>query len=445
MARWRADMDRWKAEVKAQTMDHWRVEMDGWKGELSAGLQAEVAAKIAGGLALKGMPPMPPMVPQMIFKDKRHDTGDRGYDRGKRALESRRWDEALEAFSEVASAGGARADGALYWKAYTLGKLGRRDDGLAALAELRKAHPSSRWLDDAKALEAEMRQASGQRATPETESDEDLKLMALNGLVESDPERALPLIENLLKSSRSPRLRERALFVLAQSSAPRGKQVLEQVARGSAGNPDLQLKAIQYMVSMNRKTDQGILLSEIYASSNDTAVKRMVLNGFAVTKDKEHLLQIARTEKTPALRLDAVSMLGAAGAQAELWQLYQQESAVEVKERILHSLIAGGAADRLTELAKSEKDPKLRRSAIRALGSMGATKSGGALLAMYGPESDKDAKRAILEGLFIQRNAKGLVDLARQEQDPSLKREIVGQLSRMKSKEAADYMMELLK
>jgi len=37
------------------------------------------------------------------------------------------------------------------------------------------------------------------------------------------------------------------------------------------------------------------------------------------------------------------------------------------------------------------------------------------------------------------------VDLARKENDPVMKREIVGRLSRMKSKEAADYLMELLK
>ena len=180
---------------------------------------------------------------------------------------------------------------ALYWKAYALAKLGRRDDALAAIAELRKSYATSRWLDDAKALELEVKQASGQKVRPEAESDEDLKLMAINGLVQSDPERALPLLENLLKTSSSPKLKERALFVLAQSNSPRGKQVLEQVARGGAGNPDLQLKAINYISASSKKTDNRQLLWEIYSNSTDIQVKRSVLNGLRASNDKDHLLQ----------------------------------------------------------------------------------------------------------------------------------------------------------
>src|SRR5438105_9382326 len=126
-----------------------------------------------------------------------HESADRTYDRGQRALDGRNWDQALLMFSQVTASCGSRADGALYWKAYALAKLGRRDEAVAAIAELRKSYATSRWLDDAKALELEVKQAGGQKMTPEAESDEDLKLMAINGLVQSDPERALPLVENL--------------------------------------------------------------------------------------------------------------------------------------------------------------------------------------------------------------------------------------------------------
>jgi hypothetical protein len=161
--------------------------------------------------------------PQKVItmRGRSHDRDDRAYERGERALDGRRWDEALEAFTQAAGAGGTRADGALYWKAYSLAKLGRRDDALAAIAELRKSYASSRWLDDAKALELEVKQAGGQKPAPEAESDEDLKLMALNGLVQSDPERALPLLENLFRTSSSPKLKGRVLYVLAQSNSPR--------------------------------------------------------------------------------------------------------------------------------------------------------------------------------------------------------------------------------
>ena len=44
-----------------------------------------------------------------------------------------------------------------------------------------------------------------------------------------------------------------------------------------------------------------------------------------------------------------------------------------------------------------------------------------------------------------RRNAATLVQMARQETDPALRKRIVERLSTMKEKEAVDYMMEILK
>ena len=367
------------------------------------------------------------------------------YERGQRALDDHRWDEAVAHFTEAAARNGARADGALYWKAYALGKLGRRDEAMAVIAELRKAHASSRWLDDAKALELEVRQASGQGASPESQTDEDLKLMALNGLVQSDPERALPLLEKLLQSAQSPKLKARTLFVLAQSDAPRARQLVERVARGGAGNPDLQLKAISYLSARGRKQENGQLLWDIYSSATDLPVKRALLHAFIASRDKDHLLQIARTEKTQSLRLDAISALGGSGAYPELAQLYAADASAEAKARILESLGGSRNTAMVLDLARAEKDAALRRTAVRSLGGSKSAETGDALAAMYGTEQDEQVKKAIVDALTGQGNAKLLVELARKEPDPQMKRQIVSRLSGMKSKEAADYLLELLK
>jgi len=54
-------------------------------------------------------------------------------------------------------------------------------------------------------------------------------------------------------------------------------------------------------------------------------------------------------------------------------------------------------------------------------------------------------RRAVVNGLFIQNNATALVTLARAERNPEMKKEIVSKLSLMKSKEAVDYLLELLR
>jgi hypothetical protein len=62
-------------------------------------------------------------------------------------------------------------------------------------------------------------------------------------------------------------------------------------------------------------------------------------------------------------------------------------------------------------------------------------------------QSDKDAqvRRDALHGLFIQGNARALVQLGRAEKDPEMRREIVRQLSLMGgNKDAMEFLMEIL-
>ena len=49
-----------------------------------------------------------------------------------------------------------------------------------------------------------------------------------------------------------------------------------------------------------------------------------------------------------------------------------------------------------------------------------------------------------MAALFIRGDAKPLIELARKESDPALKRRIVERLSIMRSKEATDFLIELL-
>ncbi len=93
--------------------------------------------------------------PQSRAEEKKEQETDL-YDEGSEALDDAHYDRAAEKFGECAALGGEKADGALYWQAYALNKLGRRGDALEKIAALQKSHPSSRWLKEAKALEVEV-------------------------------------------------------------------------------------------------------------------------------------------------------------------------------------------------------------------------------------------------------------------------------------------------
>ena len=335
-----------------------------------------------------------------------------------------------------------KVDGALYWKAYSLVKQRVIDDALGTIDVMQKKFPGSRWMKDAKALEVEARQASGQSVSPEAQASEELKLLALRGIMHSDPDRGVPMIEQLLAGNSSVRVKENALFVLSQSRTARAREIIAGVARGGA-NPDLQLRAVRYLGAMGGPENRQIL-EEVYRATTDVGVKRAVIRSFDAG-DRTRLLSIAKSESSPELRSEAIQRLGAMRAITELSDLYASESSADIKRRIIQSLMASQASDKLLELAKGEKDPQLRRSAIRNLGVMNAGKTGDLLRSLYAAETNADVKKEIVNAFFVQRNAATLVELARAEKDLALKTAIVERLSTMRDKVATDYMLEILK
>jgi len=374
--------------------------------------------------------------------DRQRDQEMAAFDQAYSQMDAGRWDRAVEAFARVAAMKGTRADGALYWQAYSQDRIGQRAEALATIAELAKTYPASRYVKQAQALEMEVRRNVGQPVNPEAQGDEELKLIAINSLLNSDPEKALPILEKLLQGPASPRVRERAVFVLAQSNSPRAREILKNLARGSS-TPELQSKAIQYLGVMGGAESRATL-AEVYSASTDVDVKRRILRAFMVSGDKQRVLTAAQTEQNADLRAEAVRQLGAMGANDELWQMYQKESAVPVKKQILQAMFVGGNSARMTELARSEKDPELRSAAVRNLGMMGGAKTGDTLVEIYNGEKDPAVRRNVLNALFVQGNATALVAIARKETDPELKKTVVQKLSMMQGKVVTDYMQELL-
>ena len=367
---------------------------------------------------------------------------DELYDEAMSAIDEEEWGDALRSLGHLIRIK-ARVDAALYWTSYAKAKLGDRNGALVTLAQLQKDFPASRWVRESKALEMEVRGKSGQAPKPDQEDDIDLKLMAVSALSQSDPEEAMPLLAKLMASpTASRRVRERSLFVLAQMGADRAGATLTEVAKGNA-SPDLQRKAIEYLGVFGGPANRKVL-SEIYGTATDFAIRRQILNSFMVSGDRTRVLSAAKTEKDPALRSEAVKLLGVMQGTSELSQMYQTAATAKEKKDILQALFIGGAVEPVLAAAKGEKDKEVRLAAINNLGLMGR-KSAGVLGDLYQVETDKECKSQILNALFLQNNPMKLVEIARAEKDPELKKTAVHWLSLMNSKESRAYMMELLK
>jgi hypothetical protein len=400
------------------------------------------------------VPPIPPAPPEPGGRrgDSSLSRAESLYEQALSSIDRDQLDRAIDQLERLigqfdgqslAAAAAAKVDGAYYWKAYSQVKQNKIADALSTLDTMQKTFKDSRWLKDAKALEFEARQASGQSISPEMQADEEIKLLALRGLMQSDPDRGVPMIEQLLAGNSSIRVKSNALFVLSQSRSARAREIIAGVAKGGT-NPDLQLRAVRYLGAMGSPENRQVL-EEVYRSTTDISVKRAVIRSMVPAGDRARLLSIAKSESSAELRSEAVGQLGAMRATTELSELYATETSVDIKRRIIQSFMVAGASDKLGELARTEKDPELRRTAIRNLGVMNASKTGEVLRSLYNAEANAQVKEEIINALFVQRNATALVDMARAEKDPAMKREIVQRLSNMRTKEATDYLLELLK
>jgi hypothetical protein len=364
------------------------------------------------------------------------------YDDGRDDLDEDRYDRAAAKFKMLADMNGPQTDAALYWKAYAENRLGKREAALTTLADMKKRFPQSRWQKDAGVLELEVKQSSGQSVKPADQSDEELKLMAIQGLMNSDPERAMPLLEKVINGSGSPREKSRALFVLAQSGSAQGREIIGRIAKGQS-NPELQREAIKYL-GLFGGTQSRQIMAEVYATNPDTSVRREILRAYMLGGDKEHLFAAAKSEKDESLRREAIRQLGLVHGVGELEQLYQTETSTDLRREILQAFFLAGESGKLVQAAQSEKDPQLRRAAIRNLGLIHSDDASKALQTIYGRETDRSLKEEVLNAYFLQGSAAALVAIARNEKDPELKKTAVSKLSLMHSKEATDYLMELL-
>ncbi|MBI2685847.1 MAG: HEAT repeat domain-containing protein [Acidobacteria bacterium] len=390
----------------------------------------------AGAFAMGKFPPGAAFALQG-GRDRAESEADREYERGIRAIDKRQWDVALNHFQEIASLGKYRADAALYWKALALIRLARPQEAGAALDTLSKTYAQSSWAQEGQKLRSEV------NAKPLTADEEEIKLAAMNSLMHSDSDRAVPLLEKMLERRSSPQIQERALQLLTQSNASSAREVVVKIAKGG-GNPSLQGRAIRHLASHNSPENLQIL-GDVYRSAPDASLKRLVLRGYMSFGERDRLFAVAKSDTDPAMRREAIQMLGGMGAHTQLAELYGSESSTEVRASIMRGMMAAGSSSKLIEIAKGEKDPALSEMAIQHLGGIHSAAASEALASMYQSGATTEVRRRILRSLAAQNSAKQLIDVAKNEKDPDLRRQAVQYLTHMRSPEATAYLMELLK
>ena len=360
---------------------------------------------------------------------------DEAYERGRDALDDQRYKDAYKAFLQSAEAGGDQSDAASYFLAYTMARMDRADEALDRLSRFQDEHPGSRWSDDARKLAQELSHG----AVPPN-AEEELKLIALHGLIATDPERAVPRLEKFLNEAQLPSMREEALFLLLQSGAPDAKSIALNLAR-SSDDPELRVAAIRSLATLGEMGADE--LAGLYDSTDSIEGKMAILEGYMINGDKSLMVDVARNETDVRLRRVAMEFLAMTGETDALKKLYRSEADPGLRAAVLESLAIAGDHAFLLEAVRSEKDPEIRAGAVRALGYSGGGDSD-TLLSIYRTEKNPEVREAALEGLMMQGNIDTLIELARAEKDPEVKKMIVEMIASSGSAKAVDYLMELI-
>jgi HEAT repeat protein len=354
---------------------------------------------------------------------------------GQASLKKGDWNAALKHFQDLEKLLREKepksADAALYWEAYTLVQAKRTAEAKSLLERLHREFPGSRWGKDADALMQQTRPASTKIDTTNSD-DEDLADIAVEGLMNAPPERALPLLKKVLQSQHSTRIKKRALFVLSQLGTDEALDIVIDTAKNSS-DPELRAEAIR-MLGVSGEDRAIERLRDIYASSKDAHEKRQIIEAWLVADRKDLVLASARTETDPSVRAKAIETLGAMDASAELQQLFDVTQDADNRRAIIQALGVAGNVDALAAIAGNAKLPEdMRMLALRSLGVAGANDK---LVTLYTQASTPALRDAALQGLLVAGDSDSVLQLYRKAKTVEEKKALLRMLTMMDDDEA---------
>jgi hypothetical protein len=366
------------------------------------------------------------------------------YWQGQAALKQSDWSTALQRFAEMEKLlrknEPKSVDAALYWEAYTLTQAKRTAEAKGTIERLRREFPESRWSRDADALLARMQPAA--KLDPEL-VDDDLADIALQGLLNAPPERALPLLKKVLAGERSIKVKRRALFVLSQHDTDESMNIVLDTAK-NAREPELRGEAIRMLGISGKKTALE-RLSEIYASSNSTQEKAGVIEAWLIAGRKDLVLKAARDEPDPKVRRKAIETLGAMDASDELRQLFDATQDAGNRRAIIHSLGVAGNTSALTSIAGNTTLPQNERiEAMHALGVAGDHGGQSALFDLYAKADTSALRDAVLHGLMITGDTEAVIKLYRSARTSEEKKALLRILTTMDDDKAIEVIEDAL-
>jgi HEAT repeat protein len=392
-----------------------------------------------------------------------------------------------------------RAGDALYWAAFALYKNDNLDRARGLLVTQQQRYPKAATLRDGDALLARIqaalaRQGDGEaaawltnhaqppqapqppqvpqspqspqspqpvrpvttRGCPDENDEDDVRIAALNGLLQMDATNALPILKKVLakRDACSAGLRRKAVFIVSQKHGAETEDILLDVARS---DPDSEVRQQAVFWLSQVGSDRAVTaLDSILRSATDPELQEkaiFALGQIHQGRAAQILRDYAASERAPdEAREKAIFWLGQQHSQenaAFLRGLYAKLAAEELKEKVIFSLSQMGGAENgrwLMDIALNEREPvEMRKKALFWVGQTGGNLD--QLTGLYDRMQDQDMKDQLIF-VYSQRHEAAALDqlirIAKTEQDKELRKKAIFWLGQSHDPRAAQVLLEII-
>jgi HEAT repeat protein len=371
------------------------------------------------------------------------------------------------------------AGDALYYRAYSLFQLGsERDlrDAIDAIERQMRDYADASTGDDAKTLRTRIESAQAQRGNADASQkvrekakalgdergcptdDDDMRVAALQGLMQMDAESALPILRQVLakRGSCTESLRKHAVFIVSQKQGDEATSLLLDVARGDPSQ-EVRGEAIQWL-GQSHSARAVSALDSIAANATDDQILNKAIFALSQTRDERSdaaLRRIAADErKSTHARTQAIFWFGQTHRDAEdmrfLRELFSRSRDEEIQGSIIQAMAQAHTSDAMRWLIDLARDRQIsieaRKNALFWAGQNGADVR--QLVDLYDEMKGQTEIQNQLIFVFSQRRDPQAVDklmeIARNDADRDLRKQAIFWLGQSRDPRAQKFLLDLI-
>jgi len=438
------------------------------------------------------------------------DAADSVYRAARQALNDNNYDRAAELFKSVRDKypRSSHVPNTYYWQAFALYRAGSEDQlrtAREALQTQARRYPNATTRRDAEALlrrvEGSLAQLGDEDATASTiaagdvvvppvavqpgqpaqppqpvvaptprpgrsrssdsrcdDDDDDIRIAALNAVLQMDADRAVPLLKTVLarRDEGSACLRRKAVFLVSQKRSDETSRILLNAVRN---DPDKEVReqAVFWLSQVPGEETVAALDSILQDPKSDPEIQEKAI--FALSQHRSPraaaiLRAYAERRDRPSdLREKAIFWLGqrrSAENEQFLKDLYKKLENDDLKEKVIFSLSQMGGADNyrwLMDIALNTRENiELRKKALFWAGQ-GKSVDIADLVRLYDSMNDREMKEQLIF-VYSQRREEAALDklfqIGKNDPDRELRKKAIFWIGQSRSPRAAQYLQDLI-